>query len=239
MLTVLQTEAATQLRLDVLESHECAIAGLLPFSHMLEWIRTDAFDRIDVHATQIDWYPVAALEGLSHAFVLRYAPKLHWALLLSTQTVPVTLIEQLDREQPDRLVWHSIASCQPMTTSFIERNLHRMTWSDLSLNPYLTEAFIRRYADQLRWDFLAWHAFTQEHISNTFLVEFQGHIPLELLPEGRLFLVCNRLALSPQTAKRIYWPITNYHTFLEYKFPRDVVYLEDWLLLWVTCFVAP
>lgn len=210
----------------------------LPDAVVAEWVKANAFDLFQTHSDRINWWRVSGLGSLSVDFLWRFAERLHWHVVPTSQPVPEDLIEAIHRQHPIVLDWSTLGRVLPLSPEFLERHLHRFSWFELSLNPHLTESFIRSHQADVLWMWITFGACYRQHISNEFIAEFQDRLYLNHLPPERLFVLGplihadRRLTLSTchrvvdagrQIANTLMW---------------HVVYLEDWLVVWAMAWMG-
>lgn len=204
---------------------------------LLSLIQSGQFDQIKAWSACLNWRRVSSLDGLTEPFVREFAPRLCWDTMATTQCLPEALIVEMDRAYPTLIKWNELAATQPFNDAFLEEHLHRFDWYDLSMNPHLSEAFIRRHADELYWTELCTAACQMPHISNQLIVQFQDRIPTLCLPVSRLFCVLGQLRQTKHF-RHLEFQIYDYADDLQKKLKLNVMYLEDWLVVWAMTWVG-
>lgn len=198
-------------------------------------IQARRFNQIKQWAPFLNWRRVSVLDGLTVPFIRMFADYLCWKSLGATQTLPLSLIFEVDHAHPDLIPWHVLASAQPFPEEFLEQYHDRLDWEALSMNPYLTEGFIRRHADQLNLWEVSSSACYMRHVSNQLIVDFQDHMMIMGLPVERVLVIMKEGQLTARNLD------PNLVTFLDirtdelcYELLESTLYLEDWLVVWAT-----
>lgn len=94
-----------------------------------------------------NWEEVSARGNLTEQFILDNRENIHWHILLSSQRVPIEILETC----LNKLDWFSVSSGQFLTEDFIDTYQEYISWNALSFNPnvILSDSFKEKHSDKL------------------------------------------------------------------------------------------